>query len=63
MTEATGGISDGSFASAQLSLPQLHRFPKVEELFGTGTGFGGRCTKQRFCGFSGGVVCHIVLEE
>ncbi|RAX39373.1 hypothetical protein DQ393_22035 [Rhizobium tropici] len=62
MTEATGGISDGPFAIAQLALAQLHPFSKVEELFGTGTGFGGRCTKQRFCGFSGGVACHFVLE-
>ena len=63
MTEATGGISDGSFAVAQFALPQLHPFSKVQELFGTGTGFGGRCAKQRFCGFSGGVVYHFVLEE
>jgi len=29
MTEATDGISDGSFAIAQLALAQLHPFSKV----------------------------------
>lgn len=60
--EATGGVSDGSLVIAQFALAKLHRFSKVQELFGTGTNFGGRCAKQRLRAFSGGVVCHFVLK-